>query len=178
MKIEMIVAGTFCVFLSTAGPALADGGGGGGGGSSAPPTCGKGEVWDSRSQKCVKAENGVLPDQELTNYAFALVKAGRYAEALAVLDLLQNPTTPVALNYRGYATRKLGRIDEGIGYYLKSITLDPYYAQVREYLGEAYLIKGDTAAANAQLQAIKQICGSVCEEYEHLAVAISDPTDL
>jgi len=180
MKIEAILAATFGVFLTTAGPALADGGGGGGGGggSSAPPTCGRGEVWDSRSQKCVKAENGVLPDQELTNYAFALVKSGRYTEALSVLDLLQTPNTPVALNYRGYATRKLGRIDEGISYYLKSIALDPRYAQVREYLGEAYLIKGDTAGANAQLQAIKQICGTVCEEYEHLAVAIADPTDL
>jgi hypothetical protein len=61
---------------------------------------------------------------------------------------------------------------------LKSIALDPQYAQVREYLGEAYLVKGDTASANTQLQAIKQICGTVCEEYEHLAVAMADPTDL
>jgi tetratricopeptide (TPR) repeat protein len=140
--------------------------------------CDKGQVWDSKSQKCVKAENGVLPDEALTDYAFALVKAGRYGEALAVLDLLKNPNTPVALNYRGYATRKLGRIDEGISYYLKSVALDPHYAQVREYLGEAYLLKGDAAQAKAQLQAIKQICGTVCEAYEHLAVAIADPADL
>jgi tetratricopeptide (TPR) repeat protein len=179
MKIEAILAATFGVLLTTGCPVLADGGGGGGGGgSSAPPTCGNGEVWDSRSQKCVKAENGVLPDQELTNYAFALVKSGRYTEALSVLDLLESPNTPVALNYRGYATRKLGRIDEGISYYLKSIALDSHYAQVREYLGEAYLIKGDLVSANAQLQAIKQICGTICEEYEHLAVAMADPTDL
>jgi Flp pilus assembly protein TadD len=105
-------------------------------------------------------------------------QAGRYGEALAVLDLLKNPNTPVALNYRGYATRKLGRIDEGISYYLKSVALDPHYAQVREYLGEAYLLKGDAAQAKAQLQAIKQICGTVCEAYEHLAVAIADPADL
>ena len=175
MRIEAILAAAFGLCLMTAAPALADGGGSD---KSDPPTCGKGEVWDSRSQRCVKAENGVLPDHELTDYAFALVKAGRYSEALAVLDLLGNPKTPVALNYRGYATRKLGRIDEGIGYYLQSIALDPHYAQVREYLGEAYLLKGDTAAANAQLQAIKHICGTVCEEYEHLAVAIADPADL
>ena len=180
MKIEAILGATFGVFLAVAGPAVADGGGGGGGGggSSAPPTCGKGEVWDSRSQRCVKAENGVLPDQELTDYAFALVKSGRYAEALSVLDLLKNPNTPVALNYRGYATRKLGHIDEGIGYYLRSVALDPHYAQVREYLGEAYLIKGDVADAEAQLRAIKRICGTVCESYEHLEVAIADPKDL
>ena len=174
MSIREILAG-FALCLIVVGPALADSGGND---KSNTTTCSKGEVWDSKSQKCVKAENGVLPDQELTDYALALVKAGRYGEALAVLDLLKNPNTPVALNYRGYATRKLGRTDEGINYYLRSIALDPHYAQVREYLGEAYLLKGDTAQAKAQLQAIKQICGTVCEEYEHLAVAIANPRDL
>jgi tetratricopeptide (TPR) repeat protein len=174
MRIAVILAATFGLGSIAAGPALADGGSD----RSNTTTCSKGEVWDSRSQKCVKAENGVLPDKTLTDYAFALVKAGRYGEALDVLDLLKNPNTPVALNYRGYATRKLGRIDDGIGYYLKSVALDPHYAQVREYLGEAYLLKGDMARAAAQLQAIKQICGSTCEEYEHLAVAIADPADL
>ena len=105
-------------------------------------------------------------------------QGGTLGEGLAVLDLLENPNTPVALNYRGYATRKLGRIDDGIGYYLQSIALDPHYAHVREYLGEAYLLKGDMASAKAQLWAIKQICGAVCEEYEHLAVAIANPADL
>ena len=174
MSIREILAG-FALCLIVVGPALADSGGND---KSNTTTCSKGEVWDSKSQKCVKAENGVLPDQELTDYALALVKARRYGETLTVLDLLKNPNTPVALNYRGYATRKLGRTDEGISYYLKSIALDPHYAQVREYLGEAYLLKGDTAQAKAQLQAIKQICGTVCEEYEHLAVAIANPRDL
>jgi hypothetical protein len=57
----------------------------------------------------------------LTEYAFALAKADRFQEAIDVLDLLDDPNTPRALNYRVYATRKLGRVDEGIGYYLKSI---------------------------------------------------------
>jgi len=175
MRIEAIFAVAFGLCLTAAGPVLADGGGSD---RSNPPTCQRGETWDSRSQKCVKAENGVLPDTALTDYAFALVKAGRYGEALAVLDLLKNPNTPVALNYRGYATRKLGRIDEGISYYLKSVALDPHYAQVREYLGEACLVKGDIASAKAELQAIKRICGTTCEAYEHLAVAIADPADL
>ena len=178
MRVVAILTVMFGLCLIARGPALADGGGDGGSDRSNPSTCQRGEAWDSRSQRCVKAEKGVLPDEDLTDYAFSLIRAGRYDEALSMLDLLTNPNTPVALNYRGYATRKEGRLDEGIGYYLKSVALDPHYAQVREYLGEAYLLKGDIGAARGQLQAIKQICGSVCEEYQHLAVAIADPTSL
>lgn len=168
------------LFLMASGPARADGGGGGGGGSDnwTTPTCGRGQVYDNRTGRCVKAENRVIPDKEFAENAYALAKAHRYQEALAVLDLMENPNTAEALNYRGYATRKLGRIDEGIGYYLRSVALDPHYAKVREYLGEAYLVKGDPASAQAQLQAIKTICGTTCESYEHLAVAIADPADL
>jgi tetratricopeptide (TPR) repeat protein len=177
MSVGTVLSAAFGLCLLAAGPVLADGGGGGNDRSDTP-ACGKGEAWDSRSQKCVKAENGVLPDKALTDTAYALIQARRYDEALTTLDLLKNPNTAIALNYRGYATRKLGHLDEGIGYYLKSVALDPHYAQVREYLGEAYLIKGDVPRAAAQLQAIKQICGTTCEAYEHLAVAIADPADI
>jgi tetratricopeptide (TPR) repeat protein len=172
MRIPAHLAAAVWLCAITAGPVFADGGGR----DDAPstPTCGSGQVWDKRSQKCVKAENGVLPDKALAENAFALAKAERYAEALAVLDLLQDPNTAVALNYRGYATRKLGRVEEGIGYYLKSVALDPQYAQVREYLGEAYVQLGDIGNAKAQLQAIEKICGTSCEEYEDLAEAIAD----
>jgi tetratricopeptide (TPR) repeat protein len=83
--------------------------------------------------------SGVLRDPDLTEYAYALAEADRYQETIDVLDLLDNANTPRALNYRGYATRT----DEGIGYYLKSATLDPNYVEVLKYLGEAYVIKGN-----------------------------------
>ena len=173
----VLAAVAFGLGLMSAGPAFADGGGSGDDRSSTP-TCGNGEVWDSRSQKCVKAENGVLPDKNFADNAYALAKAGRYSEALAALDLMKDPNTAVALNYRGYATRRMGRVDEGIGYYLKSVALDPDYAQVREYLGEAYVIKGDISRAEAQLRIIKKLCGTTCEEYQDLLVAIADPARL
>ena len=168
-----IAAATLAFALFAGGPALADGGGSDRGNST---TCPRGEVYDARSMQCVKQGSGVLPDKALAEYAYALAKAERYDEALDVLNLLQNRNTPEALNYRGYATRKLGRVDEGIGYYRKSVALNPRYAQVREYLGEAYVIKGDMARAKAQLRAIKRICGTECEEYEDLAKAIADRT--
>ena len=96
----------------------------------------------------------------MVEYAYALAKAQRFDEALQTLDLLKDPNTSRALNYRGYATRKLGRTDEGIGYYLKSVAMDPNYAQVREYLGEAYALQGKLDLARQQLDTIAKICGS------------------
>jgi predicted Zn-dependent protease len=177
MKTAAMVAAAFGLALAL-GPvvARADGGGGGGSGG-ANADCPRGEVWDQRSGRCVK-QGSALPDKVLRDYAYALAKAERYDEALATLDLLRDPNNAEALNYRGYATRKLGRVDEGIGYYLKSVAKDPHYAQVREYLGEAYVIKGDMTAANAQLDAIKGICGTDCEQYKHLAEAVANPAKL
>jgi tetratricopeptide (TPR) repeat protein len=147
---------------------------GGGDGPPAKPSCPKGQVLDTRSQKCLKQTSSLVPDADRTDYAYQLAKDGRYEEALALLDTLKEPNTAKALNYRGYATRKLGRTDEGIGYYLQSVNLDPQYAQVREYLGEAYVIKGRLDLAQEQLQRIKSICGDTCEEYQDLAEAIND----
>ncbi len=136
-------------------------------------TCAPGQVWDRKTHKCLERHSGVLPDPDLTEYAYSLAKADRYQEAIDVLDMLKNPDTPRALNYRGYATRKLGRTDEGIGYYLKSVALDPNYSQVREYLGEAYVIQGKYDLAKDQLATIEKLCGSKdCEYYEDLADAL------
>jgi tetratricopeptide (TPR) repeat protein len=135
-------------------------------------TCMRGQIWDRRARRCVRARSGLLPDDAVTNYAYALAKAERYGEALETLNLVRNPNTPKALNYRGYATRKLGRLEEGIGYYRKAVALDPKYAQVREYLGEAYVTQGKIDLANEQLNAIKGLCGTDCEEYKDLSEAI------
>jgi tetratricopeptide (TPR) repeat protein len=173
--------------------AFASGGPGGGGGAGDSSqsqqdhsksqtdltTCERGKVWSAKAHKCLPQHSGVLSDSELADYAFALAKAERYEEALQVLDLSQDSNTPKALNYRGYVTRKLGRVDEGIGYYLKSVALDPNYAQVREYLGEAYVIQGKFDLANEQLGKIKAICGSTdCEEYQDLHKALDDAHSL
>src|SRR4051795_7514238 len=164
-----VVALVFALSWGAADVTRADGGGR----DDTVPTCPRGQVWDSRTQRCVEARSGIMPDKAFADYAYALAKAERYDEAIATLDLMQDPNTPEALNDRGYATGKLGRVDEGIGYYLKAVSLDPRYAQVREYLGEAYVIKGDVGRAREQLRAIEAICGTDCEEYEDLAKAIA-----
>ncbi|PZM11929.1 tetratricopeptide repeat protein [Rhizobium tubonense] len=145
---------------------------------STTPTCKKGEIYDKKAKKCVKQQGANITDENRADYAYSLAKDGRYEEALAMLDTLKDQNTAEALNYRGYATRKLGRTDEGISYYLKSVQLDPKYAKVREYLGEAYVIKGQINLAQDQLNTIKSICGTSCEEYQDLHEAIQDPSKI
>jgi tetratricopeptide (TPR) repeat protein len=149
-------------------PAFAIGGGGG----SDSPSCPKGQVYNQSKKTCVKATSGAVDDKTFADTAYALARSGRYQEALAMLDLMQNPNTAEALNYRGYATRKLGKLEEGIGYYKQSVALDPEYTLVREYLGEAYVIQGKVDLAKQQLSEIEKRCGTTCEPYEDLAEAI------
>jgi len=148
--------------------------------SSTTPTCKKGEIYDKKTQKCVKQQGANITDENRADYAYSLAKKDhRYQEALAVLDTMKNPNTAEALNYRGYATRKLGRTDEGISYYTKSVAMDPKYSLVREYLGEAYVIKGQMDLAKDQLSTIKALCGNTtCEEYRDLHAAILNPSSL
>jgi len=137
------------------------------------PDCPKGQVYDSATKQCVPEKSTRLSDQDKTNYAWHLAKKGEYQAALNLLDTLKNANTAEAWNYRGYATRKLGRTDEGIGYYQRSLALEPNYAKAREYLGEAWMVKGRPDLAKEQLQVIAGICGQHCEEYRDLENAIN-----
>ena len=165
---SLAAAALFAGGISLPAPALAAGSGGG----SQTPTCPQGQVYSQQKQMCINAQSGVIDDKGLADYAYALANEGRYQEALDVLDLMADPNTAVALNYRGYATRKLGRVDEGIGYYLQAVALDPEYTLVREYLGEAYVTQGKLDLAKLELAEIEKRCGTTCEPYEDLAQAI------
>lgn len=160
--------------LALAAPALAAGGGSDGGGSSpTAQSCKKGEVWNSKTKKCVKAQSGVLTDEELYQQGRALAKEGRYDWAIEVLSVVQNQQDPRVLNYIGYANRKAGRLDIGITYYRRALAIDPNFNLAREYLGEGYIAAGRIDLAMNELAAIAKSCGTACEEYKDLSAAIT-----
>lgn len=177
VRIASLVFGGFIAASMLSTPVFAVGGGGSGSDASTP-VCKKGQIYDKKSKRCVKQSSANVPDEDRTDYAYALAKAARYQEALDMLDTVKDQNNAEVLNYRGYATRKLGRTDEGITYYLQSVKLDPNYAQVREYLGEAYVVKGRMDLAKEQLGIIKTICGTECEPYEDLNAAILNPSKM
>ncbi len=92
-----------------------------------------------------------------------------------------------AWNLVGYAARKLGNYDKAFAAYDKCLSLEPDYAPAREYLGEAWLERGEPKKAREQLAMLEEINpGSVdaqtlraaIEAYEaaHPAAAPSDST--
>lgn len=138
----------------------------------AAPTCSAGEVYDQLLDFCTAAAPGAVNDRMFTDYAYVLARFERYEEAIALLDMVAEKNTPTWYNVKGFATRKMGNVEEGIGYYEKALELDPTHVASREYLGEAYISQGNMDAAKEQLAEIEKLCGNTCREYSMLAEAI------
>ena len=166
------------LFLSTS--AIAAGGGGssdnsgsGGSGTTSQTKCYNGKVYDRRKQMCVKPQAS-LDDESLVDHAYQLALTGKAHEALTFLARVGDRTDPYFLNIQGFATRKAGDVDRGIAIYKQALAVDANNVLVRNYLGEAYVTKGDFELARAELSEINRICGSTeCKEYRDLADAIS-----
>ncbi len=166
MRRQVLMAG---IALSLALPL--SGGGALAASDSPPPNCAAGKAWDEGSQKCV--DKSSLNDHDRVYYeGRMLAKAGRYGEAIVVLSSIAGGGDPRVLNYLGYSHRMQGRIEVGLGYYEEALRVNPDFTLAREYMGEAYLQKGDVAAAQAQLSEIVTRCGTACDEYAELKTRI------
>lgn len=117
---------------------------------------------------CSKPENKKKPackphhaaDDEIINGAYWLAHAGKLKEAQALLATVADKENPRALNAMGFTTRKLGNVDGALPYYARALALEPNYVQAREYLGEAFLAKGDVGSAKSQLGEIERRAGA------------------
>ena len=138
------------------------------------PKCKKGRAFSIRKKKCIIPKKPELDDDNIFRAGRLLAFDGRYSEAIEVLSLASNLNSPKILNYLGYAHRKSGRIDVGLGYYKQALVIDPDYTLVREYMGEAYLQRLDFKNAGKQLVEIEKRCGKTCREYAFLLTAIGD----
>ena len=157
-----------CLAIGSATALAASGGGGGSsGGSGSTPTCkhGKGPC-----------KSGSLEDQHRYEQGRALALAGHYDEALTALNAVKAPDS-MTFTMIGYATRKLGKYDEGLAFYQKALALDPSNVNTHEYLGEAYAEKGKLDLAKAELIKVADVCGTTCEQYQDLSKAIAGKPD-
>jgi tetratricopeptide (TPR) repeat protein len=113
-----------------------------------------------------------------TNFQKAeyLIKAEKYDEAIPLLQsvVADNPRDADAWNYLGFASRKLNKNDEALGYYGKALALAPKHKGAHEYLGELHLQMGNLAKAEEEFTILKGLCPSGCEELEDLEADIAD----
>ncbi len=155
-----LAAAAALTFVST--NALANGGGG-----SVP------RVEVPRPSPSSKKEETRETDFQKAEY---MIKGEQYAEAVPLLQkvVADNPRDADAWNYLGFASRKLGKLDEALGYYEKALKLDARHKGAHEYLGELYLMMKNLPKAEEQLTLLKGICASNCEEVEDLEADIAD----
>lgn len=118
-------------------------------------------------------EQALLADADYAAGLSAL-KARDYASALTRFEaaLKRFPEAADLHNELGYTFRKLDRLDKAFEHYKRALAIDPRHRGVHEYIGEAYLMRGDVANAEKHLTALRLICALPCEEMRELQAAI------
>jgi tetratricopeptide (TPR) repeat protein len=103
--------------------------------------------------------------------AVGLINQERFVEAFAALERTQEAVGPHAdvLNYMGFTSRKLRRLDAALGYYREALRLDPNHLGATEYLGELYIQMGELDRARTQLARLDDLCAYGCAQREELA---------
>jgi Flp pilus assembly protein TadD len=127
----------------------------------------------NKDKPACAAQHGQLSDDQIYESAYWKAKNGQYKEALEVAATASNKDDPRILRVTGFATRKLGNVDAAMPYYRKALTINPDDTRTRQYMGEAFITKGDMAGAREQLGEIEKRCGTACEDYTKLSAAIT-----
>jgi tetratricopeptide (TPR) repeat protein len=103
--------------------------------------------------------------------AVGLINQDRFAEAFATLQRAEAAVGPHpdVLNYMGFVSRKLGRLEDSLAYYTAALHIDPDHLGANEYLGELYIQMGQLDRAERQLARLDDLCAYGCQQREELA---------
>lgn len=118
--------------------------------------CEDGLVWDLATETCLTPEESTNEDSAMMDAVRELAHDGRYADALNVLDSLDDNTTDLALTYYGFAYRKSGNTDLGMAFYQQALAVNPDNILARSYMGQAHVEAGEFELASAQLSEIRK----------------------
>ena len=137
----------------------------------APDKCSKFKKDSADWKKCKGIS--LTDDESRYELGYSQATTGDYANAVVTLKSVSNARDPRVLTMLGFATRKLGQVDEALGYYTLALSINPNLTNARQYMGEAYLQKNEPSKAKEQLAEIGKRCGTGCEDYRTLADEIA-----
>ena len=113
-------------------------------------------VWDASINKCVRPDRtGYMDSDTLYKAVRELAYAGRYQDAIKVLDQMPEQLDDRVLTYRGFTARKLGDLELANVYYQQAIDTNPDNILARSYMGQGLVEAGDKLAALTQLREIQ-----------------------
>jgi Flp pilus assembly protein TadD len=104
------------------------------------------------------------------------IQAKRWADAIAALRRVNDPSSADWNNLMGFALRKSTPPDLAAAerYYEAALRIDPMHRGALEYSGELYLMKNDLPRAEARLAQLQKACPQGCEQLEDLKADIAD----
>jgi tetratricopeptide (TPR) repeat protein len=106
--------------------------------------------------------------------AYALIYTQQdYAQAITVLRSLGHDQHPDVANLIGFASRKMGRTEDARTWYETALAADPNHTRTWQYYGLWHLERGDRSKAEQHLETIASICGTGCDDYRSLKLALA-----
>jgi tetratricopeptide (TPR) repeat protein len=106
--------------------------------------------------------------------ARALILSRKYQQAIDVLRALRDDTNPDVAASVGYASSKLGRLDEAKLWLDRALTMNPDHLWAVAYSGMLRVQQGDVPSAQRDLEKVAALCGGTgCVAYRELAEVIA-----
>jgi tetratricopeptide (TPR) repeat protein len=127
------------------------------------------------TKEAPKAQPGAALDADYVAGKQA-VAARDWKRAIALLERAEarDPKDANVHNYLGFANRNDGNWEVAMNHYRTALALNPEHRGATEYMGHAFLLRGNLSLAQAQLSKLERMCGRGCEEYASLSKAIDD----
>jgi tetratricopeptide (TPR) repeat protein len=124
----------------------------------------------TKTQKPKSQNNSSLEDfYSGWHKAYALVyDKGDYQGGITVLRAMGYDDNADVATLIGYASRKLGRYDDAKYWYDKALAADPDHARTWSYYGMWQAEQGNLLKAKDDLEKVRTICGTQCQEYVEL----------
>jgi tetratricopeptide (TPR) repeat protein len=142
----------------------------------AEPAAPQGEIKKSKKKRTPRKSQDQKSDADFLmryRHAYELIYQNQdYAAGLSVLRGLRQDAHPDVANLVGFASRKLGNYDDARYWYEKALAADPKHTRTWQYYGQWHLEQGNRLKAEEHLERIRAICGTDCEDYKSLDVAI------